>query len=223
MNTLATFSLAATLALPSVSCAQDHKPARENRPVQDQRVAGGPQVHRTDDRQPGQDQNPAADNKAPRRLESITWNSVKHELTWVISKGQRQGSNYKATVSQDYAINMDDATMTFSGETRRFSKAEAANVHVLMNVLAKYAVDSTLWWDEGQGEPVNGQPRKDQPKEKDKGKAAVLHVSARTPAPGGASPAALEQHIEELQKKLDELRRLQFMLEKSDPLRVTRN
>jgi hypothetical protein len=91
------------------------------------------------------------------RLESVTWNPVKHELTWVVSSGAKEaGSDYKPAKSESYLIALDDATMSYSGEMRKFSTEEASNVHVLMDLIEKYAIDSTVWWDDGQGQPVDG-------------------------------------------------------------------
>lgn len=110
---------------------------------------------------------PQKDNK-PRRLESVTWNSVDHKLVWVISTGEKTSENkYKPLNSETYEISMDAATMSFHGESRRFSDDEAASVHALMDLISKYAVESTVWWDDGQGikldkngkpEPVQQQP-----------------------------------------------------------------
>jgi hypothetical protein len=98
---------------------------------------------------------------APRRLESVTWNSVRHELTWEVSKASEKKDSdsdgaYKPMAKDRYQIDMDNATMTFNGKTRRFSETEAANVRTLMDVIARYAVESTIWWEEGQGEPLDG-------------------------------------------------------------------
>jgi hypothetical protein len=95
-----------------------------------------------------------------RRLESVTWNSVNHELTWNVSKGERKDNAYKAVGTDHYSINMDSATMTVNGETRRFSEDEASNVRNLMDLIARYAVESTVWWENGQGEPIDGSPLK---------------------------------------------------------------
>lgn len=54
-----------------------------------------------------------------RRLESVTWDPVKHELRWVISKGELEGEEYKPASRQEYEISIDDATMSFADETRR--------------------------------------------------------------------------------------------------------
>lgn len=132
----------------------------------------------------------------PRRLESVTWNSVRHELTWEVSKGEKKESEgapsdaYKALAKERYQIDMDNATMTFNGKTRRFSETEATNVRTLMDVIARYAVESTIWWEEGQGEPLdeNGQPMgPSKPKTNDKPK------TVGSPSQVVTLPQALEQ------------------------------
>ncbi len=99
-------------------------------------------------------------DRSPRRLESVTWNSNKHELTWVISKGEKktEDGTYKPLGSNTYVINLGKATMTFNGESRGFSKQEAVNVHAILDVISRYAIESTIWWDQGQGQ------RPDKPK-----------------------------------------------------------
>jgi hypothetical protein len=51
--------------------------------------------------------------------------------------------------------------MSTSGEDRRFSKSEAASVHALMDLVAKYAAESTVWWDAGEGQRI---PKDSKPK-----------------------------------------------------------
>jgi hypothetical protein len=94
--------------------------------------------------------------KPTRRLESITWNPVEHKLTWTVSKGAVNGGKFEGTEKLSYEIDMDAATMSASGEGRRFSENEAASVHSLMDLVAKYAAESTLWWESGQGQPIDG-------------------------------------------------------------------
>ena len=93
---------------------------------------------------------------ALRRLESVKWDSVKHELTWDVSRGEKKGDTYQPRSNDHYQINMDKATMTVNGETRRFSEDEAANVRTLMDFISKYALESTVWWETGEGEPLDG-------------------------------------------------------------------
>ena len=91
-----------------------------------------------------------------RRLESITWDSVKHELTWDVSRGEKKGDAYQPNSKDRYEINMDNATMTVNGKSRRFSEDEATNVRTLMDFISRYALESTVWWEDGEGDPVDG-------------------------------------------------------------------
>jgi hypothetical protein len=175
MTAFVTVSLATLLALPGVSCAQESSASGGRFPVRAHKASDTTRAQ--DEQQPG---GPGQSNsQTPRRLESVSWNPVKHELTWVVSRGQLTGSDYKPLATENYLINMDDATMTYNGETRRFSRQEADNVTVLMDLLSKYAVDSTVWWDQGHGQPVDGSsPAPATPTPAKRKKANVLHVSA---------------------------------------------
>jgi len=94
--------------------------------------------------------------KAARRLEAITWSPVDHKLTWTVSAGKVGNSGkFDSDRKLSYTIDMDDATMTVEGEDRRFSKAEAVSVHRLMDLISKYAAESTVWWEAGEGERIN--------------------------------------------------------------------
>ena len=103
------------------------------------------------------DNNKKEDGSASlRRLESVTWDSVKHELTWDVSKGEKKGESYQPHSKERFEINMDNATMTVDGESRRFSEDEASNVRTLMDFISRYALESTVWWEDGEGDPVDG-------------------------------------------------------------------
>ena len=91
-----------------------------------------------------------------RRLESVTWNPVTHELTWVVSDGEKTSGEYKAGRTNVYHIKLDQATMDFDGEHRAFSPQEAKTIHSLMDYISRYAVESTVWWEDGQGQKVDG-------------------------------------------------------------------
>jgi hypothetical protein len=95
----------------------------------------------------------AAEDEA-RRLESVTWDPIRHQLQWVVSKGKMEGKDFKSATKEQYAINIDDATMSFSDETRRFSKREAESVRRLLDFLSRYTAESTIWWEKGMGEVV---------------------------------------------------------------------
>jgi hypothetical protein len=92
-----------------------------------------------------------ADAAKMRRLETVTWNPVSEELTWVVSLGNGDRGSYSPGEKKSYVIRIPRATMTFGGETRGFSKQEADHVQVLIDVISRYAIESTLWWEHGQG------------------------------------------------------------------------
>lgn len=109
---------------------------------------------------------PQADRERPRdeqsraaevrKLESVSWNPVTRELTWVVSTAKPAAPEDAS--KNTYVIRMDQALMKFEGEGRRFDPEEARNVQTLLNVLSRYAVESTLWWENGQGIKVNDRP-----------------------------------------------------------------
>jgi hypothetical protein len=108
-------------------------------------------------------------SKQARRLESVTWSPSDHKLTWTVVDGALKEGKFEPGKKLSFEINMDDATMHASGEDRRFSKQEAASVHRLMDLVAKYAAESTLWWEAGEGERLDGGDaskvdRKDKPR-----------------------------------------------------------
>ncbi len=144
------YILAATLALIGVSCSQGYNHTGRARVSSANAGNTATSWDRVDNKKP---ESPAS----LRRLESITWDSVKHELTWDVSKGDKKGDSYQPHSKDRYAINMDNATMTVNGETRHFSEDEAANVRTLMDFISRYALESTVWWENGEGDPADGQ------------------------------------------------------------------
>jgi len=139
------YVLAATLALLSLSCSQGfHNQGRKASSINTDRTATA------------WDQVDTRKDINLRRLESVTWDSVKHQLAWDVSKGEKKGESYQPQSKDRYEINMDTATMTVNGETRRFSEEEASNVRTLMDFISRYALESTVWWENGEGDPVNG-------------------------------------------------------------------
>ncbi len=217
MNRIATVGFAALLALPAIGCAQERKDGNAAPHAGPDRSR---QLSQADDRQ-GQPEW-APQGKSTRRLESVTWNSVKHELTWVISRGEKKdGATYSPNAEDKYEINMDDATMLFKGERRGFSKEEASNVHLLMDLIAKYAIDSTIWWDQGQGQKLDGngnpEPTPSKPVDSNGKRTAVLHISG--PARDLAN-RELDARIRLLEQQLRELKRIQ-RLAAADRLTLT--
>jgi hypothetical protein len=144
--------VAAAVTLLMTGCSQGTYQGSSNRNETQKRIGNSANTswERADNK--AHNRNP----KSLRRLESIQWDSVKHELTWDVSRGEKKGDAYQPRYNDHYEINMDRATMTVNGETRRFSEDEAANVRTLMDFISKYALESTVWWENGEGEPVDG-------------------------------------------------------------------
>lgn len=129
------------LSMAAISCAQDRKP--ENKP--------GNQADRQITQNPG-DKNPG-DRK---RLESVTWDLKSHTLVWVIQTGEEKNGQFVANRSDRYEIKPDKATMSFANEMRGFTQEEAASLHKLLDTLSLYCAESVVWWDQGEGQPLDG-------------------------------------------------------------------
>ena len=95
------------------------------------------------------------------RLESVTWNGDGCVLTWEVSEGTiGQNGEYQAETRKSYQIDLHKATMRTGGEKRGFDKQEATQVHrLVIEVLGRYAMESTVWWEEGHGERLQNQVR----------------------------------------------------------------
>jgi hypothetical protein len=108
-----------------------------------------------------------------RRLESITWNPVTGELSWVVASWDSLEIGEQPTSRDTYSMAIDRAIMKFHGEDRKFDPVEAKHVRSLMDLLSVYAVESTVWWDQGKGEkttdapPSNKEPGNKEPGNKD--------------------------------------------------------
>ena len=168
------YILAATLALLVLGCAQGYDPVKRSSVDGDSTALAWDNV---DSKKPN-------DAVSLRRLESITWDSVKHQLTWDVSRGERKEDAYQPQSKDRYQINIDMATMTVNGEIRRFSEDEAVNVRKLMDFVSRYALESTVWWENGEGEPVDGNDTPTKPQNpaspgKKGGKAKPIHIAAR--------------------------------------------
>ncbi len=95
-----------------------------------------------------------------RRLESVTWDLNSHKLVWVVQKGSEVDGKFVAASSERYEIAPDKAVMAFAEEKRGFTEDEAESLQHLLDVLSLYCAESTVWWDQGQGVPLdkNGTP-----------------------------------------------------------------
>ena len=105
-----------------------------------------------------------------RRLEAVQWNPVRAELSWVVTVWDVAASIDQPMTRERYVIHLDDAVMEYGGEARRFDTTEARQVRGLMDLIATYAVESTVWW-EAKDAPVQTAPpakNADPPKSKEK-------------------------------------------------------
>lgn len=145
------------LSMAAISCAQDKK--AEN---------------------PTNQSNQSAQEK--KRLQSVTWDLTNHKLTWIVQRGTERNGQFVATRSDRYEITPDEAVMSFANEKRGFTQEEAASLHRLLDTLSLYCAESVIWWDQGEGERLDGTPsRRNTPHQ-------------RTPEPGR------KQRVEEERK-----------------------
>ena len=114
-----------------------------------------------------------------KRLQSVTWDLKTHKLLWVVQTGTEKDGSFVPGASAQYEISPTDATMASGPEKRGFTHEEASSLNDLLNVLSLYCAESTVWWDQGQGTPVNNKTAPGAPE----GKA----VRVKWP---GARPAA---------------------------------
>jgi hypothetical protein len=104
----------------------------------------------------------AQDSKSAetRKLSSVTWDLDNRKLIWVVQKGTQHEGTFVASKEDRYEITPDDAVMSYLQEKRGFTEDEATSLHHLLDVLSLYCAESTAWWDDGQGIPLdpNGKP-----------------------------------------------------------------
>jgi hypothetical protein len=99
----------------------------------------------------------AQDSKSAevRRLGSVTWDLDSHKLIWVVQKGTAHNGKFSPVAEDRYEITPDDAVMSYLDEKRAFTEDEATSLHHLLDVLSMYCAESTAWWDDGQGVPID--------------------------------------------------------------------
>ena len=104
----------------------------------------------------------AQDKKADdqKRLESVTWDLKSHKLIWVVQRATSATASSSPPLPTNTRSPPDDAVMAAANERRGFTKEEAASLHKLLDTLSMYCAESVVWWDQGQGVPVDGAPGK---------------------------------------------------------------
>jgi hypothetical protein len=115
-----------------------------------------------------------------RRLESVTWNVRTHKLVWVVQDGADVDGRFVSSGSESYEISPDDAVMAVEQEKRGFTVEEAKSLHRLLDVLSLYCAESVVWWDAGQGTPLDND-------------GAPTQTPKDQPDDGGAKPRRVEQ------------------------------
>lgn len=143
----------------------------------------------------------AQEQRSARRLESITWNPVEHRLSWTVVEGKLgDAGKFEGGKKTSFSIKMDEALMSLDGEDRRFSKTEAVSVHRLMDMVAKYAAESTVWWESGEGEPVQkGGSQVDRKRDDGSGDLDRLVPRRRTPSQSDKDSKIIRISVEEEQ------------------------
>jgi hypothetical protein len=91
---------------------------------------------------------------------------------------------------------------------------------MLMNLIAKYAIDSTVWWNDGQGEPIDGNGKPTHPERQRKLKRKQTNdsiaVARKLPEDSGVdtlSAEELQSRIELLESRLVALKQRQRSVE----------
>ena len=94
--------------------------------------------------------------KVVKKLRSFTYDMKSHKLLWVVQTGSVVDGKFVSSSEQEYEVAPDEAVMTVSAERRGFSNAEAASLQNLLDVLTMYCAESVVWWDQGEGRPLDG-------------------------------------------------------------------
>jgi hypothetical protein len=159
---------------------------------------------------PGSNGNPADKKAFERRLDAVTWNPVRAELSWLVSVWDVRNGERTMVTKERYVMHPDVAVMEAGGEYRRFDAGEAKRLRVIMDVISTYAVESTVWWDYGPGAKMDGQivplpdeaPDKDITKDKENTKPEKDKDPKAKPAPQALPSRVMVAPRAELQPPL---------------------
>jgi hypothetical protein len=152
----------------------------------------------------------AADGQADRlqqdtpakRVSSINWNTQTGKLEWVVQSGVEHDGQFVPTSQEDhYEITPEQARMAAQGQQRGFTTEEAEWLGNVLHILTIYCAESTVWWEQGQGIPLDShgkplnpeQPSKPpaaQPDDQDTGPHKVLDQPERK-VPGAVRLVAI--------------------------------
>jgi hypothetical protein len=95
-----------------------------------------------------------------KRVASVTWNAQSGKLEWVVQSGFIRNEDFVPSGEEThYEISPEEAIMAFQGQQRGFTDQEAAWLQGFLQVLTLYCAESTVWWDQGEGVPLDrGKP-----------------------------------------------------------------
>jgi len=98
-----------------------------------------------------------------KRVASVTWDSQSGKLVWVVQDGQEQNGEFAGSSEERYEISPKEAVMAVEGQQRTFTDTEVTRLWSLLHSLTLYCVESTMWWETGQGDPLDHGKPTDQP------------------------------------------------------------
>jgi hypothetical protein len=137
-----------------------------------------------------------ADGTPVKRVASVTWNIQSGKLEWVVQSGtEKNGEFAPSSEETHYEITPEEAMMAFQGQQRGFTDQEAEWLQGLLHVLTIYCAESTIWWDQGLGAPLDhgkpaGPPPADKSGEPDTAPHKVVSPPLRK-APGSVPLVAI--------------------------------
>lgn len=93
--------------------------------------------------------------KPHRRLENIRIDTVEGKLRWTISEGEMRDGKYEPLILlPEYEVDLDAATMRLGSEKRSIGQEDVGVISRIVSLVVRYMVESTIWWESGQGVPV---------------------------------------------------------------------
>jgi hypothetical protein len=91
-----------------------------------------------------------------KRIASVNWNIETGKLDWVVQSGvEHNGQFVPSSKEERYQISPEEAKMVFQGQQRAFTTQEADWLQSLLHVLTVYCAESTIWWEQGKGTPLD--------------------------------------------------------------------
>jgi hypothetical protein len=133
------------------------------------------------------------DEHQVKKLGSVTWDLKSHRLVWTVQSGNLVNGKFVSVSEQQYAVSPDEAVMSFMDEKRGFAEAEANSLQHLLDILTVYCAESVVWWDQGEGTPVDGTatPKNSGDRDREEAVPEQKPVRVKEQAPVKTVPVAL--------------------------------